>query len=959
MKVSDANRRPPVSSVENHCEIKLETVLRIRPLLKKERDDPILLEARNAAESKDVQTVILNPLNPTSQGGGSYNRARADSDTTANNVPMKYHFNRVLPESTSQDKLYYTIGLPIVTTTMNSIKNATSRHTRDRMPKSHLLISMGVENSGKTYSCFGGMTIPKRRASQDGLVPRLLDSMFSQSNHAGGSSKGFTIQISIVQVTQPKAGGNSDQNSCRIHDLLATPQTSSSSKTSTQMFGASPKKKKNLTVRNMAARFERVIPSPVNRRTQNKASEDKIIELDAENLKPSFQNCRDITHAREILQNAFNTSQKHRTGDQNYHLYITMQPAIDGTKSGDSISVLDMAGLKKEQSEQSIRGKQSVVGTNQAANEAVFHCLKAMMHNVNVSSYLDDQISEISLVSQAKNHTTRDQLKPVPFRRHKVTMILNQLFLQNSTVQVTLLLTAYPGHIDLQQKRMLLQDIEMLHGSKLAMSLKSCEEEYTSSPPRSRTVNNSNKNIQKTNNKQKITVKLATSFEQGHESKIRPRVSNDRQQLRNQSEQNAKIRSPMTAQRIRKVEPIRRNSRSIGSPVRPSPMRPSAPIMITQEHRASLESFKFVEQTVASSDPTLREIQQPYNNPMKGNKSFVSDFPGVQDSARNEVESGFPDSSATRRISRERPIATIGNENDSGNFFDEKECSSFQNKAETRNDSQANQQNKLRSPLGRSRLENSEHAPSNITKPARNDFCKNEDGQQLYNEHEKPHASNYFDDAFASQANDFRDSKTERNKDHNETKDRVKVLEGKLKQSVQEKQALERICSQLEQENAELKNSVREAGRKSRQSRWTEQDEKEFLDSRRMRHEAQNIIKEPIIQHLEKVKYIYGIKNQWCMTNKRHFSLSFPSQFERAPALDIRDSNMLLQEDKDVDDKKVKTDSNDNAAKSKRKGLTSSIRKSFRASPRGKSPMFEPPTGLSALKKLAAKRLQY
>jgi hypothetical protein len=970
MKVDDVNRRvPPVSTVENHCGIEMETVLRIRPLLKKERDDLILLEARESSTTEsnnnEIQTVILNPLNPSpSAGGGSYNnRSRTDSDSTAINTPLECHFNHFLPENTSQDKIYYTIGLPIVTATMNSLKNATSRHhsSRDRMPKNHLLISMGVENSGKTYTCFGGITIPKRRASQDGLVPRLLDSMFSQSNHASGGSKGFTVQVSILQVTQPKGGGNiSDPNSCQIHDLLATPPQSSSSP-----FGASPKIKKKLNVRNIAARFERAIPSPVNRRT-SKASDDKMVELDPENIKPAFQNCRDITQAREVLQNGFNTSQKHRTGDQNYHLYITMQPVIDGTKFGDSISILDMAGLEKEKTKQNIRGKQDVTSTNQAANEAVLDCLKTMVNNINIAgaktTYSDDEVSELSSVSQAKRPITRDQLKPVPFRRHKVTMILNQLFVQNSSVKVTLLLAAYPGHIDFQQKRMLLQQVEMLHGSTLvATSLNTISAEDNSPTLMKMEDRNKNNELQKRRNSsnQRRTVKLATTFEQGQES-------DDRQNV-HQNEQKAKARTtpPRPPQRMQKV----------------SPAKPSAPVM-NQENRASpSESFRFVEQKVVPSAPAFREIQQQqqqqsYIDPV--DESFVSDFPGAQIPASAERNSGFtsesvsfPDPSTARRTSRERrPIAVPQVENDSSNFFRQEASASFPRKAETKNNLQINQQEKLKSPLGRSRLENSEHhhATSSKTASAQNDSRRKEDDRFSSNGNEIP--SHGFDDNFAAQANGSYDSKiVERSNDQNESNNQVKILEAKLKRSIQEKKALEQICSQLEKENAELKNNAREVGRKQRQLRWTEQDEEEFLESRKMRQEAQSILKEPIYDHLEKVKYIYGIKNQWCMTDKKHFSLSLPNQFQRAPALDIRDSNMIQEDESDFRvkseegmQKHNKTVLGDN--KNKASGLARRASRSIRKSltpPCRKPPLqtYQAPAGLSRLKQLTGKRLEY
>ena len=100
---TNARTARPVSCAENECGVQIETALRIRPLLKKERDDPILLEEQRNSESGGDQVVILNPPQP----------CRPDRTD-----PTEYHFNHILPESTSQDKIYYTLGLPIVAVTI-------------------------------------------------------------------------------------------------------------------------------------------------------------------------------------------------------------------------------------------------------------------------------------------------------------------------------------------------------------------------------------------------------------------------------------------------------------------------------------------------------------------------------------------------------------------------------------------------------------------------------------------------------------------------------------------------------------------------------------------------------------------------------------------------------------------------------------------------------------------------
>jgi hypothetical protein len=120
-------------------------------------------------------------------------------------------------------------------------------------------------------------------------------------------------------------------------------------------------------------------------------------------------------------------------------------------------------------------------------------------------------------------------------------------------------------------------------------------------------------------------------------------------------------------------------------------------------------------------------------------------------------------------------------------------------------------------------------------------------------------------------------------------KNAVERQETRMKDVLDQKKALERKCAELEKENTKLKEAFRETGRQQRQSKWIELDEEEFLKSRRERFEDQTLVKKPLVEHMHKVNYIHDIKNQWCTTNKQHFGLRFPTRFERATSLDIRD----------------------------------------------------------------------
>ncbi|KAL3917611.1 MAG: hypothetical protein SGILL_004631 [Bacillariaceae sp.] len=873
----------PVLAAETHCGIQIESVLRIRPLTRKERDDAVMLEPFPSTPN-GPETVVLNPMHSslTSPVAGSSLRNRADSDSTSINVPVEYHFNHVLPDSTNQDKLYYTLGHPIASETMKSLKTAaSSRSYGPKKTRSHLLVCMGVANSGKTYTCFGGTSIPKRRAANDGLAPRLIDSLFAQYR-TGSSSKGFAIKISMIQVTQPTEGKGIDSNACQVHDLLAFAKSKQAEK--------SPKRSGNMTVRNMAARFERVVPSP-GRKASKAASEDVTVELSAENPKPIYQSARDATQAREMLQNGLSASEKLSKGNQNIHLLVTMQPVVDGSKYGDKIVVLDMAGLEKEKRTTTSRKNNDVSSLNQTACAAVLRCLRVMTHNVNaingkssgISTCADDEVSEISFVSQAKDPVKR-QLKPVPFRQHKVAMLLSPLFTKSTEVKVSLVLTAYPGHADLQQKRMLLQDVELLHGSSLVKPLTTVVDTGLIKP--GRLPNTLQEEQESSNDSESEGDKFRSS------PLPEPRVTKTSKHFSGVAAKAVRVekvnnRTPQQSQRIaaRQVKPN----------------APSAPIA-----------------------PAFSEVVTP--------KGVVSDFPGVDIPASLEKHASLratlpPNHEKDQWISPRAPSSAL-------NEKPERILSNKMAKKEAMTTKPT-----MQSPLERSGLEN--------CVPTANQGSQGDKFPKPWSKHQQSETN----------ISEMRQSRPESQIADDK---QINLLEKKLQQALQEKQALERVCAQLEKENAELKKEAREAGRKVLQTKWTEQDEDEFMASRRMRREAQNLIKAPVQEHLEKVNYVYGIKNQWCMTNKQHFSLQLPNQFQRAPELDLRDKarKEALGEENEADEAPAirMTQSED-------LGCNTATRLSYGApKPRTslvslpQKPVVERPTGLSALKRLAARR---
>ena len=849
----NAHRARPVSSVEEECEVQIETALRIRPLSKKERDDVIVLEKRTDSESNETEVAILN-----APGNGNDRR--------------EFHFNHVLPDSTSQDKIYYTLGLPIVTATMNSIKSSsTSRH-----PKSHLLISMGGENSGKTYTCFGGISIPKRRATQDGLVPRILDSLFSQSSHAGSGSKGFAVEISSMQVTQ----------SNQIHDLLANASTLKN-----KMFGASPKKKKNLNVRNMAARFERAIPSPIARKAQRTSESGAI--LDVANLKPTIYKCSNIAEAREALQNSISTSQKLKTGN----FYIIMQPIVDGTKIGDKICILDMAGLEKD-------------------NKAIIDCLQMLKHN----------------------SSSRKAMKPVPFRNHKVTMLLNPLFLHNSFVNITLLLTAYPGYADFQEKAILLNGVETLHTTTYSVS-ESAHTMHESNHQQIKSKANDCNDRHTSHNDEKHRFTPSEARRDQRQNYHAPKEARDPK---------VSLKGPPIATRMNKAKSIQHNSRrdypptkAIQIPMASASVKKSTtrPTTHKQQDVSSFMYHKSDERKVEPSAPAFDEVHELSVHSKKP-KERVVDFPGLESTAPKgdqKDESGMYSVAGNYSVSATGPRRSIRDPREGRDVTQIEEITSTRQQVRKLPDAKRAE---AKAPLGRSSLENCDDGSSDKTGRAQQ---KNRNDKLISRENDRASTS------FAADFQNFR------NKTESSSHEQMKKLEEQLKKALQEKNAFEKMCSQLENENAELKQLSRVVGRNISRPMTAQKEEEEFQACRKLRLEAQKRIKAPIQEHLDRVNYIYEIKNQWCMTNKKHFSLKLPDHFQRAPDLDVRD-----REAEHCDDFKTlgRTDtmkSNDTETKNAelRRSVTPTRRMSHQKVT--KSP---PPTGLSALRRLVGTTLK-
>ena len=908
------------SMADSKCLVEVESVLRIRPCSKSERTDAMILEPVQSIKRNAPASVVLHPFHNATLGSpisGSSLRSRADSETSAHTMPQEFHFNHVLPENTSQDKIYYALGLPIATSSMESLKAATQGFCAQ--PKSHVMICLGVINSGKTYTCFGGTSIPKRRASQDGLVPRLVDSLFSQSKHHADSSKGskgFAVNISMMQVSQSKG---SDPHACQVHDLLASPSPKNNKATS-----ASDKR----SVMAMARNFERtVLPSPVRSPVKG-----EVVEMDVDDLQPAIKSCRDVTQAREILQSGLSASKKAAKGQHNHHLLITIQPVLNDTHFGDKIAILDMAGLEKCGKRSNNRGKDSVPNQSQAANAAVLHCLRTLMQNTNIqcgkSDALDivchdDLVSEISNISEQEKKQLKNRLKPVPFRQHKLTMLLQPIFMSCATAKVTLLLAAYPGHADYYEKKALLQDMELLCGTALLQTKATVDTGMMRGDSESLSLVQST--FDEDDDEESVDQNLVYLKNVPSAS---TRQVNDRK-----SSGNSLALSVSFDNDDEKMVPM---------PPAYAPHKSSEPIALPMKSKA---------RPSAPSGTALLDACAP-KHPTQNTKN-VSDFPGVTLLSRTKCKSPTSDQMNGATVI---PSSITGGPQSRGPPSPEEENRDYKvtfsgnpNIRSPRHPRESMSPDYDKVPLGRSAIENSdfpEKQPStwkstmrtlqNVTHTGKQVISAVKDralspprtretspsvvGESKYKESlpefslqqtetrsvsttqavvEIRQRSEDFLSPKASHSSrkrkeeEFNRNQPVSNKHHHsescEAQEKIRELETAMQQILSEKRSLEDRFHQLERENKDLKQSVREAERKIPSSKWTDKDEEEFQKERRLRIEDQKLVQQPLFDHIRSVDRIYDIKNQWCMTNKPHFSLYFPSNFQRAPALDVRD----------------------------------------------------------------------
>jgi hypothetical protein len=655
----------------------------------------------------------------------------------------------------------------------------------------------------------------------------------------------------------------------------------------------------------------------------------------------AVESCADVTQAREVLQkgltNSANAAQTH-----NHHLLITLQPVSNGSKFGDKIAILDMAGLEKGGRKSISRGKDSVANKSQEASAAVLHCLRTMMHNTNVRNgkadpidIADDDVSEISSVSQKKDPFRR-QLKSVPFRQHKVTMLLQSLFTGNGSTKVTLLLAAYPGHADYTEKRMLLQDMELLCGAALISSRGNAATGLTIHESRSTSFSDSRSTLGSCSRDEddRSDAESARGFNNG--AKHFPVLASSAGSL-------------ALSASMDEAEEVFQN---------PSAYAPTYSRDRDITHGRAFPTTAPVLDVPESIAPPLHTSNEPI--PHK-NPKYVSDFPGVQLPAKKELSDPIMERT---RVTSVTSTSHVGGRSaamppSAGARLPERNLSKRQPMLENETTNTRHFVSNVkatRQPLSRSSIENDlpstseSKAKKNITDqcqpPVEKDNLRSQ--PRAFEAISAPRQKIESNQTSGYNHPDRSIRETDRTRTESlDATTKVRELEKRMKELQRAKEEYEQKCRNLEQENENLKSTVKDAVTNA-QSKWTKFDEEQFQKAREARIEDQTLVKRHFRSHLDRINYHYQIKNQWCMTDKPHFEIAIPPHFQRAEVLNIRDK---MYEEKEAvalrgEENYAPPTTNDE----KSEAPTSEIQAK---KPKRMTISSQPPSALQALKRLA------
>eukprot|EP00979_Chaetoceros_neogracilis_P015175 scaffold5451_cov245-Chaetoceros_neogracile.AAC.2 len=444
------------SSSKTSTAVEFETILRMRPLSQEEEGDEIAL----TLPKRYPNTVRLHALKEKLSATPRQKNKKSDSQ----GKPLEYHFDRIIDSENTQDDMYNEMGgLVMAQNALGPLLFATKANGNEESEvKNHVLFSLGVTNSGKTFTLLGCEDGVKEN---EGMIPRLIDDLFlperNDSLHsmlvkAASNCSNTTIDPSMVHLELELSMVHIHKD--QVFDMLSS-------------YAARRKNKRISNVSKMINTFE------TTSKGQQSMQELKI-SLDERSqdfvVRPNVVTCKTSIKAREVMnagmEQNITAATKFNKHSSRGHTLITLQPVmtfnIDGNKSdtvpGASITIIDMAGIERtginDMNKLAIRESISI----NSSISAVLQCLRS------IKSQHDSPSSTTGSKAPSKR-----ALKVIPYRENKLTMLMQPLFsggmhhglkAKRLITNVKVLLSVYPGARDYNEKEYLLSDLEHLKG---------------------------------------------------------------------------------------------------------------------------------------------------------------------------------------------------------------------------------------------------------------------------------------------------------------------------------------------------------------------------------------------------------------------------------------------------------------------------------------------------------------
>ena len=436
-------------------QISFRSVLRIRPLVGSEIEEPDNDILTVEPGSKEVPQQPKTPFNspfpkslPNSATKASVAKSSAatqedgvdhdvvlrrpsslssTSTNTSTSTPRKnytqkinkgnhaerFRFDYVLGTESTQHMLYESVGSGIVSDSISPLFDMESNN--GKIVLTHVLFSLGVSNSGKSYTLFGKHQqsgTNDQHAESEGLVSLMIEHLFSffSSEEDEGSDARFGVMLSMMELHKEQ-----------VHDMLE-PNGSHSS----NLRSASP-----LRIHQHCESEAFFVPGLASR------------------------SCSSLRVAQITFLDALRTAQVRATSvnetSSRSHVIISIQPYLgvgaEQRIKGGQIMIFDLAGVERTK-------KTAVVGAS-------------FKESISINTSIKGVMSCLRALKWNQDHADKGKL--VPYRESKLTMLLQPVFSGKSgAAVVTMIVSAYPGASDYAEKRYLLKEVGTLRSLTIA-----------------------------------------------------------------------------------------------------------------------------------------------------------------------------------------------------------------------------------------------------------------------------------------------------------------------------------------------------------------------------------------------------------------------------------------------------------------------------------------------------------